>query len=33
MAQETIFGDGSGDVIGEEVKALESAGDTGDGLD
>jgi len=30
MAQETIFGDGSGDVIGEVVKALESAGVTGD---
>ena len=30
MAQETIFGDGSEDVIGEVVKALESAGVTGD---
>ena len=30
MAQETIFGDGSGDVIDEVVKALESAGVTGD---
>ena len=30
MAQETIFGDGSRDVIDEVVKALESAGVTGD---
>ena len=30
MAQETIFGDGSEGVIDEVVKALESAGVTGD---